>query len=173
MKTLLAFSVILPLLGSVFYTKSRGHNHKPEGAAVSYEYNYSSTMAYPLTYYKVEKDSAGQVRIAWLKNHGPDVLAIKGTEEVLERIGALSAQYKLHRIKQSYWPSVQVLDGTSWHMYLRFQKGSISSGGNNASAPARRMQGIYSINDYLQSLIDASTEADIILREDYRTFIGR
>ena len=68
---------------------------------------------------------------------------------------------------------MQVLDGTSWHMYMRFQKGSISSGGNNATAPAKRMQAIYSINSYLQSLIDASTEADIILQENYREYINK
>ena len=172
MKTLFAFSLILPLIGGVFYTKSSGKNHKPEGGALYYEYRYSGTMAYPFTYYQVEKDASGQVTIAWLKKESPDVVVIKAPQEVLEHIGALAYEHKLYRIKESYWPSVQVLDGTSWHMYMRFQKGSISSGGNNATAPAKRMQAIYSINSYLQSVIDASTEADIILQENYREFIN-
>ena len=172
MKTLFAFSLILPLIGGVFYTKSSGKNHKPEGGALYYEYRYSGTMAYPFTYYQVEKDASGRVTIAWLKKESPDVVVIKAPQEVLEHIGALAYEHKLYRIKESYWPSVQVLDGTSWHMYMRFQKGSISSGGNNATAPAKRMQAIYSINSYLQSVIDASTEADIILQENYREFIN-
>ncbi len=171
MKTLFAFSIILPLLGGL-YTKSSGKNHKPEGGALYYEYRYSGTMAYPFTYYQVEKDASGQVTIAWLKKESPDVVVIKAPQEVLEHIGALAYEHKLYRIKESYWPSVQVLDGTSWHMYMRFQKGSISSGGNNATAPAKRMRAIYSINSYLQSVIDASTEADIILQENYREFIN-
>lgn len=172
MKTLFAFSLILPLIGGVFYIKSSGKNHKPEGDAVYYEYRYSGTMVYPFTFYQVQKDASGQVRIAWIKDQGPDVVVIKAPQEVLEHIGTLAYQHKFYRIKESYWPSVQVLDGTSWHMYMRFQKGSISSGGNNATAPAKRMQGIYSINSYLQSVIDASTEADIILQENYREFIN-
>ena len=172
MKAILAFSLLLPLVGGMLYTKSSGSNKKPEGAALSYEYRYSSTMLYPITYYRVTKEADGTVRIAWLKNHGPEVLAIRAGGEVLDRIAAISAEYKLHRLKNSYWPSIQVLDGTSWHTYLHFQKGGISSGGNNAKGPKKQMDGLQCINDYLQSLIDASSEADIIFRQDFRDYIN-
>ena len=173
MKTLLAFSLVLPLVGGMLFTKSSGRNQKPSGAVVSYQYTYSTTMAYPVTFYQVERDSKGEIQIAWLNQYGPDVCFIRGSEEVLKQIGTISAQYKLHRLKNHYYPSVEILDGDSWHTYLRFEKGSISSGGNNASAPAKLMEGIHRINSYLQSVIDASTEEDIIRREDYRDFRNR
>ena len=173
MKTLLALSLVLPLVGNMLFTKSSGRNTKPSGAAVSYEYTYSTTMAYPVTFYQVERDSKGEIQIAWLNHYGPDVYVIRGSEKVLKRIGAIATQYKLHRLKNHYYPSMEILDGDSWHTYLRFENGSISSGGNNASAPAKLMEGLQRINDYIQSVIDASTEDDIILREDYRDFINR
>lgn len=140
---------------------------------MSYEYSYSNTMEYPITFYQVKKGSDGVVRIAWMKDHGPEVQVINGTDEVLEHIGAITAEYKLHRLRCSYYPSVQVLDGTSWHAYIRFEKGSVSTGGNNAKAPEKLMGGLYAINSYLQSLIDSAKESDIILREDYRAFTTR
>lgn len=160
-------------MGGFLFTRSSGSNSKPEGAAVSYEYTYSTTMAYPVTYFKVWKGEDGEVLLAWLKSYGPDVVVIRGSAEVLQRIGEISAEYKLHHLKNHYYPSMEILDGNSWHMYLRFEKGSISSGGNNASGPDKLMEGIQRINSYLQSLADASTEDDIILREDYREFRDR
>ncbi|MBO4455417.1 MAG: hypothetical protein J5695_01590 [Bacteroidales bacterium] len=167
MKCIIAFSVILPLLGGMLFTKSSGSNKKPEGAAVSYEYRYSATMAYPLAFYQVKRDSSGALCIAWLKDCERDVKVIKCTDDVLEQIRAFAAKYKLHRIKESYYPSMQVLDGNSWHMRIGFEKGSIYSGGNNAKAPQKLMDGIDCINAYLQSIIDASSEADIIFRQDF------
>ena len=171
MKTLFAISLIIPLMGGFFYTKSSGSNKKPEGAVVRYEYGYSNTMAYPITFYKVYQDESGAVRIAWLKDHGPEVQVIIGPQDVLERIADIAAQYKLHRIKRSYYPSVEVLDGTSWHCYIGYEKGSISSDGSNAVAPEKRMNGIYAINAYLQSLIDAAPESTVVFRQDFRDFL--
>ena len=101
MKTLFAFSLILPLIGGVFYTKSSGKNHKPEGGALYYEYRYSGTMAYPFTYYQVEKDASGQVTIAWLKKESPDVVVIKAPQEVLEHIGALAYEHNESEIDRT------------------------------------------------------------------------
>ena len=167
MKTILAFSLLLPLFGGIIYTKASGSNKKPEGAVVSYSYCYRATMAYPRLYYQVGRDSSGTVCIAWQKEHCPDVTIIRSSDEVLKRIEAIAAEYRLHKIKRIYTPSVQVLDGTSWDAYLRYEKGSISSSGSNAKAPKKLMDGIYAINDYIQSQIDASSESDIIAKSEY------
>lgn len=113
MRTLIAFSFMIPFLSNLCFTKTCGSYNKPQGAAKAYEYRYDACMAYPLKYYKVFKDSTGTILLAWLKDCGPDVTVLKGTEEILEKIGALAEQYKLHKLKASYYPSMQIMDGYS------------------------------------------------------------
>ena len=81
MKALLAFSILIPMFGGFFFTKAKGSNPRPDGPASSYEYQYSGTMMYPLTYYDVKRDETGAVRIAYLEEDwdtrdrkGPDVM---------------------------------------------------------------------------------------------------
>lgn len=169
---ILAFSLIAPLLGGMIFTKSSGSNQKPDGAVQSYEYSYSATMAYPLTFYKVWQEPAGNVMIAWQKDCSPEVQIINAPADALEHIKAISKQFKLHRLKRSYFPSVEILDGNSWYTCIDYEKGSISSGGQNASAPDKLMAGISAINSYIQSLIDATSESDILMRKDFREFIN-
>ena len=54
-----------------------------------------------------------------------------------------------------------------WHAYIRFQKNSISASGSNAWPSEKLWAGVEAINSYIQSLIDASTEADVIERIPY------
>lgn len=138
------------------FTISQGSNQKPEGAALAYEYRYSTCMQYPARYYQVKKDSDGIVKISCMKNCEPDVYEINGSEDVLERIAAITAQYKLHKLSKSYYPRMTVYDGYRWDLNISFEKGSISSGGTNADPEDKLMEGIDSINSYLQSLIDAA-----------------
>ena len=171
MKFLISFVCMFPLLScSVFWTKSSGSNPRPDGPAKSYEYTYSGTMMYPIKFYEVKRDEDGAVRIAYLKNHGPDVVVIPGPDDFFGRVDALVAEYKLHRLRGSYRPRMQVLDGYGWHVYIRFQRNSISSGGTNAWPPGKLDGGIDAVNGYIDSLIEASTDADVILRQDYREY---
>ena len=169
MKLLLTIAMILSLL-SPFGTKSSGKNPRPDGASTSYEFKYSGTMMYPITFYEVKRDSTGAVRIAYIEHNGSDVIVIPGPEDIFERIDQAVAQYKLSKLKNSYWPRMEVLDGYGWHVRIRFQHNSIYSGGSNAWPPQKIYAGINSINNYIQSLIDASSEADVILRQDYREY---
>ena len=162
LKTLLVLALMIPGLPNLFFTRSSGSNPRPEGAVVSYEYSYSNTMMYPVTFYRVDRDSTGTVRISWSKDNEPDITVIRGPEDLLEKIGAIAAAHKLHRLKNSYWPRMEILDGHGWHMYLRYAKNSTSSGGSNAWPPEKLLNGISSINGCLRGLIDASTEADVI-----------
>lgn len=169
MKLLLTFTMILSLL-SPFGTKSSGKNPKPDGASTSYEFTYSGTMMYPITFYEVKRDSTGAVRIAYIEHNGTDVIVIPGPEDIFEHINQAVAQHKLYKLKNSYWPRMEVLDGYGWHARIRFQHNSIYSGGSNAWPPAKIYAGINAINNYIQSLIDASSEADILFRQDYREY---
>ncbi|MBR4525432.1 MAG: hypothetical protein IKP15_07780 [Bacteroidales bacterium] len=169
MKLLLTFAMILPLL-SPFGTKSSGKNPKPDGASTSYEFRYSGTMMYPITFYEVKRDSTGAVRIAYLEHNGTDVIVIPAPEDIFDRIDQAVVQYKLHKLKNTYWPRMEVLDGYGWHVRIRFQRNSIYAGGSNAWPAAKIYAGITAINNHIQSLIDASSEADILLRQDFREY---
>ena len=169
MKLLFSLVMMLPLLFPLG-PKSSGKNDKPDGPSTSYEFSYNSTMMYPITYYKVSRDETGAVRIGYLLNHDHEVTVIPGPEDIFERIDKAVADYKLHKLKNSYWPRMQILDGYGWHAYIRFQKRGISSGGSNAWPPKKIYAGISSINNYIKSVIDASTEEDVLFRQDYQEY---
>ena len=161
------------MIGGIFFTKAKGSNPRPDGPCTSYEYQHSSTMMYPLTFYDVKRDGDGTVRIAFIEDKwqdhpgGPDIIIIRGPEDLFGRIDAIVAEYKLHRLKNIYTPRAHVLDGYMWHAYIRFQKNSISASGSNAWPSEKLWAGVEAINSYIQSLIDASTEADVIERIPY------
>ena len=168
------------MVGGFFFTKATGSNPKPDGPARAYEYQYSGTMMYPITYYQVKRDGDGAVRIAYLEDvrsyenpNGPDMIVIPGPEDFFGQVDAIVSQYKLHRLRGTYTPRADVLDGYMWHAYIRFEKNSISSGGSNAWPPEKLRAGIDAINGYIQSLIDASTEADVIGHDDHDSLYNR
>ena len=165
------------MVGGIFFTKAKGSNPRPDGHCRSYEYQYSGTMMYPITFYDVKRDEAGAVRIAYLEEErnyenpkGPDMIIIPGPDDFFERVDAIVAQYELHRLKNIYTPRAEVLDGYMWHAYIRFQKNSISASGSNAWPSEKLWAGIKAINAYIQSAIDASTDADVIARQAYRDY---
>ena len=165
------------MFGGFFLTKATGSNPKPDGPARSYEYQYSGTMMYPITYYDVKRDENGAVRIAYLENerdyknpNGPDMIIIPGPEDFFEQVDATVAQYKLHRLRGIYTPRALVLDGYMWHAYIRFQKNSISTGGSNAWPKKELWSGIESINACIEAAIEASTEDDIVDRVPYNDY---
>ena len=167
MKTLLILSFMIPRLScSPLWTKSRGSNPRPDGPARSYEYRRSNCMRYPQTYYKVARDSTGAVLIAWSRGEA-EGFVIRGPEHLLEEVDAAVAQYKLHRLANSYTPRMDVRDGWSWDLYIRFPGNSISSGGCNARPADKQDAGIQAINARIQALIDAATEDDIIARPSW------
>ena len=163
MKTFLILSMMLPFLsGSVFWVKSSGRNPRPDGPSTHYEYQLSGTMRYPITYYEVDRDSTGTVRIAWSESNEADIRVIKGPEDFFQRVDGYVSQYKLHKLKNRYLPRMQVLDGEMWYARIRFTENSIYTGGSNAHPPRELREGIDAINQYIQSLIDASGEEDVI-----------
>ena len=171
MKPLLILSLMIPLFSCSFLgTKTVGSNPRPDGAMTSYEYAYMSTAMYPLQWYEVDRDEAGKVRIAWSAQLDPEIRVIRGPEDFFERTAAIVGEYKLYRLREHYSPRADVRDGYMWHAYIRFEHNSISSGGSNAWPKETLRAGVKAINAYIQSLIDASTEADVIDRQAYSDY---
>ncbi|MBQ9660504.1 MAG: hypothetical protein IJV37_04475 [Bacteroidales bacterium] len=153
MKPLLILSLVVPLLScSPFGVKGSGRNDKPRGAVRSYEYRHSGTMKYPLEFICVERSGSGTLQLLY-SGGGAEITVYSLSEEALERIGDLAAEYKLHKLKESYRPRMQILDGYMWHCHIRYEKGGISSGGSNARPPRALKEGIDAINAYLREQI--------------------
>lgn len=169
MKLLITLAMMFPLLFP-FGTKATGRNEKPDGPATSYEFSYSSTAMYPIEYYNVFRDEDGSVRLAYLLNQEREVTIIPAPADIFGRIDKAVADYSLHKLRGTYTPRAHVLDGYGWHVYIRFQRKGISSGGSNAWPPEKIYAGVTTINGYLRSVIEASSEADVLSREDYSEY---
>ena len=134
---------------------------KPEGALLSYQYRRSDMRISPSVYYLVEPSEKGGVQLTWAKN-ASDGTVIRVEDDALVKIDALMWQYKLYRLKENYRPLAHVLDGTMWSVRFRYGNGTVYSGGDNAWPGTNLKAGIDAVNAYIDSLIDAAVEADII-----------
>lgn len=165
MKHILTFSCLMALLN--FCPRSHylggnieeGDNEKPEGAVTSYQYHYSGTMAYPIHYYTLKILEDGTVQLGYSHDEN-DIHLVKVSEEAPKKIAEIAEQYSLYKLKGSYRPRMEVLDGYGWHVYIEYEKGSISSGGTNAWPNKELDHGINCINSYLDSLFNAATPKD-------------
>ena len=163
MKMILSLCGLLAFLGlcsrNKFGTIAEGDNQKPEGNLVLYEYAYSGTMAYPIDYYKIDRNKDGVLRVGW--SHDENEIHLRRIpEESLQKIDSIAKEYQLWKLKRRYRPSMEVLDGYGWHIYLEYEKGCITSGGTNAGPGGDLSAGYHAIESYVQSLIEASTPAD-------------
>ena len=123
----------------------------------------------PAEYYLLECTEEGELHFTWSRG-GDEGKTIKVSEEVREKVDAMRREYNLNKLKESYTPPFNVLDGVMWHVEFRYENRdkSIYSSGENAWPAERLREGITAINTYLLSLGEAATEADIIGRIPYR-----
>ncbi|MBR5043077.1 MAG: hypothetical protein IKX67_07535 [Bacteroidales bacterium] len=164
MKTIIAFSCLLAVLGC----RAQYDGNKPqEGNPVRYEYSYWGMMAQPITFYEVMRDDNGQMIINYCAQ-SMETVVYKAPEDILERIGALAREHKIHKLQTSYRPDMEILDGYSWHVFVEYEKGYIGSGGSNAWPSDKLWAGIAAINNYIQGIIDAAPEADILDRHPFK-----
>ena len=154
MKTIMLLTSILAFLGCT--------PKLPEGTPASYQYSYSGTMMYYITWYEVKQTPDKGVTISYSSDCSPEVTVIKAPADALEKIGSIVKECKLNKLKDSYQPAEQVLDGYGWHVFIEYESDYIGSGGSNAWPTSSLWKGIATINNYIQGIIDASTEADII-----------
>jgi len=163
MKMILSLTCILSFLGFCSRNKlgtiGEGNNTRPEGKLVSYTYSYSGTMAYPIDYFNIERNEDSVLCLGWSKDDN-DIHLIRIPEESLQKIDSIAREYKLWNLKKSYRPTMEILDGYGWHIWLNYEKGYISSGGTNAYANKDLSAGINAIENYVRSLVEAATPAD-------------
>lgn len=161
MKTLtglLAFSFLIPLLGC--------GQEKPEGALTSYEYRESRMKVSPSEYYRVDRQE-GIVRLAYSFEGDNEITVIRIDEDILAQIQDIVSGHRLWRLKDSYTPVARILDGYMWHVDIRYEGSSITSGGSNARPSGRLREGIESINALLRSLADNHSPDDLLGTEKH------
>ena len=122
---------------------------------VSYQYEYRACMMHPLVTYLVEKDEKGTQRLIWSKLDGVKHVVVL-EEDVLGRIGQIARESRLSRLKENYYPHMDIRDGYSWTLRIRYPGGSIYSDGMNAYPRQKQRDGIKAINDYLESFLPES-----------------
>lgn len=136
-------------------------NTKPDGAFKYYEYRSTSMREYPREFYRLEYNEEKVLTLTWSKSNS-DFTVLRVPEEAVQKVTGLIEQYKLYRLKDSYTPPFDVRDGIMWHVYIRYEKGSISCSADNAWPPKALWSGVEAINAYCNTLIESSREEDII-----------
>lgn len=131
---------------------------------VSYEYSYSGMMRDPIDWYSVRTEEGVGVTISY-SHDGPEITVIKAPEGLLEKIGEIACSSKLYKLKASYRPKLEVLDGYGWFMSIRYKDDSIWSGGSNAWPPSKLWGGIAAINQLVVKAIENASGEDILRHE--------
>ena len=164
MKTLMAFSLLTTLLSALSCDPAAARF--TESRLLSYHYSYSGTMVHPITWYRVDTDSTGTVRLSWSKE-GPDITVLRAPQDLPDRIASLAREYKLHKLKENYRTRLNILYGHSWHLELKYEEGKIYSGGYHSWPSSKLRSGIEAINACLEEIIQNATEADVIGHETH------
>ncbi|MBR6346892.1 MAG: hypothetical protein IKR69_05840 [Bacteroidales bacterium] len=151
MKKILALILSLAGCGAVL----------PEGKPEVYEYSHNTCAMYPYYYYKVDVGEDGQQRLSF-SNYTDTITVVRLNEDVLGKIGEIVSGCRMHKIKESYTPSMLVLDGYTWHLSIKFPNTKIYSSGQNARPKGSIREGIEKINEMLKSISAAAAEEDII-----------
>lgn len=134
----------------------------PKDSIEGYEYSYSGTMMWYITWYKIEKGEDGSLKLLYSKDCEPEITIYKCPQDALEKIDGIVREYTLWKLKSSYYPKLDVLDGYGWHTYVKYKDGSLSTGGSNAWPPKELNAGISAINSYIQGIIGSASEDDIL-----------
>ncbi len=136
------------------------------GTPELYEYNHNSTMMWPTKWYCVEPDTTGRLLLK-TSSQDSEIRVYAAPADCLERIGAIVRKHKLWKLKNSYTPPVHILDGYMWGIRIGYEGDTIYSGGSNAMPSGKLLEGISAINGYLQGLLDAFGEEDLLRLESH------
>ena len=134
----------------------------PEGPLNSYEYQKSNgRMMYPLKFIRVYRTPEAGVEMEW-SDCTDEITVVRLAPDALEHIDALFKEYNLKKLRTLYLPFGDVRDGIMWNAYFGYAKNSISTSGDNAWPPQKKKEGIEAINAWLDSLMSAAPESDIM-----------
>ena len=146
------------LVGGLFGVLSCAMKKMPEGELVSVEYTRSGTMAGYVYEGHVERDSTGAFVLRAMKeNYGPLFEKILDAE-VMGKFRQIIEEEKMYKYKESYMPTLEVLDGWGWSFHATFSDGSvISSHGSNASPSDN---GLDRIRNYMAELVQDGVQIE-------------
>ena len=116
---------------------------------------------YPHEFWRLENTQENGLTLTWSKSNS-DYTVLRVPVEAAQKLTELVKEHKLYRLKSTYKPPFDVRDGTMWHVFIRYEKSSIDCSADNAWPPTALWNGVKAVNAYLDSLIQASTEDDII-----------
>lgn len=151
------------LVGGVFGMLGCALKKMPEGELVSVEYSRHGTMARAEFEGNVEQDSTGAfVLTAMKETYGP-LFEKKVDTEVMRHFRQIIEEEKMYQYKESYRPTLEVLDGWSWSFGAHFSDGSsIYSHGSNASPGDN---GLSRIRGYMQELVQNGVQVEFLDEE--------
>lgn len=150
--------LLMCLVGGLFGVLSCALKKMPEGELVSVEYTRSGTMAGYVYEGHVERDSTGAFVLRAMKeNYGPLFEKILDAE-VMGKFRQIIEEEKMYKYKESYMPTLEVLDGWGWSFHATFSDGSvISSHGSNASPSDN---GLDRIRNYMAELVQDGVQIE-------------
>ena len=164
MKTFLALSFL-----SLLSCSCIGGVRLPAGPPASYEYSLSGMRAAPMEWYRAETLKDGSLRLLVLRGGDDDVLIVRPPEDLFQQIDSLVRQYGLNRLKSHYQPPVDIRDGNSWSVHIRYPEGdNIHSDGYHRRPRKELQDGIAAINALLRQVAEAATGEDILGHANYR-----
>jgi len=151
------------LVGGLFGMLGCALKKMPEGELVSVEYSRNGTMARAEFEGSVERDSSGAFVLTAMKDHYGPLFEKKVDAEVMRHFRQIIEDEKMYQYKESYRPTLEVLDGWSWFFRARFSDGSsIYSSGSNASPKGN---GLRRIRDYMQELVQDGEQVEFLEEE--------
>ena len=164
MKTILTLTCIMSFLGLCSRNKygviAEGENEKPKGNLIEYQYSYHVCMAYPQRYFNIKANEDGVMTLSFSEQSNDEIRVMRIPDDALKAIQDTAQKYELYKIKQSFRPTAEVLDGDGWGLQLTYEDGYIFSGGSNASAFGKGSEGHYAILKYVEELLEKTTPAD-------------
>ena len=157
--SLLTMCICLP------FTWACGKKQHTEGSIQYFEYYEFTMRSSPRVCYRVERDGEGTLLLMY--SFGDEMLAVvKAPANLFDVIDSHVKEGHLWNLKNMY-VNRNVLDGTDWSFYCRYDQGSISSSGSNKRPLGRMQDSIDAILSHLKSLTDQVTEADILGNEPF------
>ena len=146
------------LVSGLFGVLSCALKKMPEGELLSLDYTRSGTMAGYVYEGHVERDSTGAFVLRAMKeNYGP-LFEKKLDSETMMKFRQIIEEEMMYKYKESYIPTLEVLDGWGWSFHATFSDGSvISSHGSNESPKGN---GLDRISDYMAELVQDGVQIE-------------
>lgn len=117
---------------------------KSQSKVIRYEYSHNGTVAQPISLFKVEKIDNDSCLVTFY-NHDKEAtydedgnyILDKSMQsiELLDSISTIVNEHKMKKYKKEYKPFLDVLDGDSWYLEIKFDDESHSTSHGYCAGP--------------------------------------